>query len=431
MRPEDALYSMRSISRPGTRVMGFVVSDLMVIALMLASVAGVVFDRPALTALGTLVLVLTLVCRVWARKALERVTYSCETSSLRAMEGDTVVLTLTLENHKSLPVAWLRVREHIPDGLELVGEEEAVEAHSTPASHGFLLMTTTALGPSERVRITFHLRAVRRGRYVFGPARLNSGDPFGFYESERVVARTASTLLVMPQMPMLPGVSMRLARPVGDRALRTVGCEDPVMPVTVREYVRGDALRGMDWKASARRGEPYVRVNDVSVTGSVMLLLECDTRITGIWDTSQEKVDQIVRVAAALARDLLAAGQQVGLVANGVPPGDLAHIVLAPGAGRGQLALILDTLARVQPVVVKPLSTLVEEHASRMMGFGTVAVCVAAVLQRDTRDLLAARRRDEMPATLVHVATESAEPLLGVRTIQLDPRLVGSAGGAT
>ena len=145
--------------------------------------------------------------------------------------------------------------------------------------------------------------------------------------------------------------------------------------------------------------------------------------VTGVWDTAPERVDQVVRVAAALARDLLAAGQQVGLLTNGVPPGDLARIALAPGAGRGQLALVLEALARVQPVVVKSLSALLDEYAPRVMGFGTVVVCVAAVLQPETRALLTARRRLGLPATLVHVSDVESEALPGVRIVRLDPGL--------
>ena len=78
----------------GARVAGFVVSDLMAALLALAGVSGVVFERPALTAVGTLVLMLALVCRIWARASFRQLEYGCETSTARAMEGEEVTLDL-------------------------------------------------------------------------------------------------------------------------------------------------------------------------------------------------------------------------------------------------------------------------------------------------------------------------------------------------
>jgi len=390
-------------------VLGFVVSDLMVVMLAALAALGVVTARTELTALGALVLLLALLSRMWARVSLEDVDYECEPSTVRAVEGDELVLTLTLANRKPLPVAWVRVREHLPPGLEPLDAPVAGAAPGTGVLGGALLVTTTALGPRQRVRLRFRVRAHRRGHYVLGPARLAGGDPFGFYESERTVLRTADTLVVVPRIPVVENLSARLARPIGERARRRRGAGDPTLPVTVREYRSGDALRAVDWKVSARRGAPWVRVNDSSVHAALTLLLECDTRGAGGWDHSPEDLEQVVRAAAAIARDRLAAGHAVGLLANGVPPGDRARIALAPGAGPGQLAALLDALARVQPLVVRPLSVLLAEHAARVLPAGTGVVCIAAALQPDTRALLAARVRRGGRALLVQVGARGGD----------------------
>ena len=400
----------------GAITSGFVVSDLMVVVLVVVAVAGVVSDRPELTALGTLVLVLALLSRVWARLALEQVTYRCEVDPIRAMEGDPVVLTLTLENRKPLPVPWLRVREHVPEGLRLDGDRSAAGT----SLGGSLLLTTTALGPWQRVRLRFQLQACRRGHYVLGPGRLTGGDPFGFYESEHVVARAAATLVVLPCIAALPNLSTHFARPVGERARTGWNMGDPTLPVTVREYVSGDALRSVDWKTTARRGTPFVRINDRTVQASVVMLVECDTRRCGVWDHSPQRLESVVRAAAGLARDLLAAGHAVGMVANGVPPGDHARIAVAPGAGPDQLALLLDALARVQPVVVQPLAALARERGARVLPYGAWVVCVAAAMQRDTRELLEARRRQGQRVALLWLGGEAPDAGPGVDVVSVE-----------
>jgi uncharacterized protein (DUF58 family) len=381
---------------------GFVVSDLMMLLLMILASVGVFQERAVLATFGALVLVVALLSRVWARLALRQVHYSCETSTSRALEGDNLWLILTLENRKPVPVPWVLVREQIPVGLQLVdGQPSSLGLFRTSS-----LATTTSIGAYQRVRLRFRIKALRRGHYVLGPGRLTSGDPFGFYGSERIVARAMHTVIVYPSMWPLPQGGIELARPIGDALARARSVDDPTLPVAVREYTCGDSMRAMDWKVTARRGAPWVRVNASSVAGAVVLLLECETRERDVWDDSPQMLDRLVHTAASLARDLLARGHAVGLIANGVPPGDNARVALAPAAGRGQLNVLLDALARVQSIVIKSLPQLVREHASKAMPFGATVVGVSAVSSDAMLILLAERRAKGVSAVHIHVGDE-------------------------
>jgi uncharacterized protein (DUF58 family) len=147
------------------------------VILTLLATVGVIQDRPVLAALGALVLVIALLSRIWARLALREVHYDCAVSHDRALEGDELLLTLTIENRKPLPVPWLLVREQIPAGLQLLDDM----APNIALFRSSTLVSTTSIGAYQRVRLRFRLKASRRGHYVLGPGRLSSGDPFGFY----------------------------------------------------------------------------------------------------------------------------------------------------------------------------------------------------------------------------------------------------------
>ena len=137
---------------------------------------------------------------------------------------------------------------------------------------------------------------------------MGSGDPFGFYEAERVVVRAVHALIVYPLMWTSPNAGIDLARPLGDSRVRTRAVDDPALPVSVREFSRGDSLRAIDWKSTARRAARWVRVNASSVAGAVMLIVECDTRRHGLWDGSPALLERTVCTAASVARELLARG---------------------------------------------------------------------------------------------------------------------------
>lgn len=384
---------------------GFVVSDLMALVLLLLAVLGALLDRTLLSLMGALVLAVVLVARMWTRVVLEAVRYSLTVTPARVFEGDEAALTLVIENRKRLPVSRIRVRERLPPGLALIGGE----ASASRTFGATLFDAVTGLGPNERVRLGYRLRTQRRGHYVFGPARVEAGDPFGFYTSSHVVMRSFANLIVYPKRTAPPPVVPLLARPMGDVVASRRTLDDPNLPATVREYRTGDPVRAIDWKVTARRGAPHVRVNDASVSGTVVILLECETRIGDAREGSPVMLESCIRIAASLAGELIAGRYSTGLLANGVPPGDRARLAVAPGAGMRQLALILEALARIQPIVVKPLAELVAENAPRMLPFGASVLCVAGAGAGQSGELLAGMARRGHPAVRVEIV-DPADP---------------------
>lgn len=376
-------WVIRSESTPARS--GFVVSDLMAITLLLLAVAGALLDRGLLSLVGAVVLAVVLVARASARLALEGLSYSVSVTPPRAFEGDELKLTLCIENHKRLPVSRIKIRERLPPGLALIDREES----ASPVFGATVFEAVTAVAPDERVRLSYRLRALRRGHYVLGPARIEAGDPFGFYTSSQTLMRAAVKLIVYPTLTARPPLMPLLARPLGNVLASLRAFHDPNLPAAVREYRPGDPYRAIDWKVTARRGSPHVRVHDASLSGAVSILLECDTQAGSAKDSSSALLECCVRIAASLASELIARRHSVGVLANGVPPGERARLAVPPGAGPRQLAVILEALARVQPIVVKSLPVLAAENAGAMLPFGASVICVSGIDCAQTSSMLA------------------------------------------
>ena len=90
----------------------------MVIAVVCVLV-GLVGRYESLTLLGVFMLVVSLVARLWNRYVLRRVSYQRQLEPRRAFIGETVEMTLTVENRKPLPVAWMRVQDEWPAYLRI------------------------------------------------------------------------------------------------------------------------------------------------------------------------------------------------------------------------------------------------------------------------------------------------------------------------
>ena len=378
---------------------GFVVSDLMALTLLLLALVGALLDRTLLSLVGAVVLALVLVARAWARFALEGLRYTGSVTPARAFEGDELKLTLCIENRKHLPVSRIKIRERLPPGLALIDRENS----ASPAFGATVFEAVTGVAPNERVRLVYRARALRRGHYVFGPARVEAGDPFGFYTWSRGMMRSAVRLIVYPTLTARPPLMPLLARPMGDVIASMRSFHDPTLPAAVRQYRPGDSSRAIDWKVTARRGSPHVRINDASLSGAVAILLECDTRAGVAEEDSPEMLECCVRIAASLAAELAARRHSVGLLANGVPPGDRARLAVPPGAAPQQLAIILEALARVQPIVVKSLPDLAAENAGRMLPSGVSVICVSGIDCARTSSMLAELSSRRHPALLLRV----------------------------
>lgn len=220
--------------------------------------------------------------------------------------GETVTASLDFET--ATPLA-ARVELHAADGLTV--DPDAVE-------------TTVADGT-----VTFEVELGDRGVHSVGPVEVVAEDVFGVW-------RTTYSYPVSRDVVVFPTVH-RLADAGELAALhREFGATGRDRFEQLREYERGDPLRDVHWKSSAKRpGELVVMEFAASEDRrQVELLAEADGGRT----------DEVAEAAASVAAYLLDAGFAVGLTV----PGDRVE----PGAGPDHRTDLLAALARTQPGTV-------------------------------------------------------------------------------
>lgn len=109
-----------------------------------------------------------------------------------------------------------------------------------------------------------------------------------------------------------------------------------------RDYVPGDNLRDVDWRASARSRQPLVRRYADEFSSDWSLLLDCSSSMalpeTNKWPLAQQ-------CAAAIAYLLLHLGHRVSLLAFS----DRVEHMLPPGRGHSHYAAILRCLRKISP----------------------------------------------------------------------------------
>ncbi|HUA23848.1 MAG TPA: DUF58 domain-containing protein [Steroidobacteraceae bacterium] len=148
--------------------------------------------------------------------------------------------------------------------------------------------------------------------------------------SRRVAANC--TVTVVPDLLIRSGPA-RGSRSSGEQRARTTGAGTEIFQL--REYRRGDPLRLIDWKASARRGRPISR--DMTEDQHLEIIVAVDAgRASGLAAGEVDRLSLYINVAARLAQRAVEMGDAVGLVVFAAQP--MAE--LAPARGDAGVARI-------------------------------------------------------------------------------------------
>ena len=109
---------------------------------------------------------------------------------------------------------------------------------------------------------------------------------------------------------------------------------------SLRDYVVGDDIRFIDWKATARRAHPQVRQFQMERNAEVILALDCG-RLMGSLVRGVSKLDLAITPVLDLASVAIQRGERVGLVAFD------SHVLASvpPRGGVRQIGLITEALA--------------------------------------------------------------------------------------
>ena len=153
------------------------------------------------------------------------------------------------------------------------------------------------------------LRELHRGPIGATGWTIGSSDPLGFFQGRRSFP-DAEVALVLPRFRSLAGrrqtheLEASVAAPRSGSGNELFG---------IREYRRGDSLRRIHWRSSARHGELVVR--EYEPPGLRMLGIFVDPS-----PPSADVADQIARIAASEAWDCISEGGRVVLWAPGREP---------------------------------------------------------------------------------------------------------------
>ena len=291
-----------------------------VVLTALGLLASLIFARPELAAVSAPFAVVLAIGLAVSRRPDVRVYVDVDRD--RLLEDEEVVLEIELDARDSAPRLELLVE--VPSGLELVSGANPVALR---------------LGFGEERRLELRFRCTHWGAPRLGDLHLRAGDAAGLLVWEETLER-GSVLRVYPR----PEELRQLVGPretqlfTGNRVSRAKG--EGLEFADLRQFVPGDRIRRINWRASARRGELWVNEFHAERNADVILFLDSfvDAR-----RSDRGTLDEAVRAAATLTERYLLEKDRVGLVNFG---GVLNW--LRPGTGLVQRYRIVEALLNTE-----------------------------------------------------------------------------------
>ena len=355
--------------------------------------------------LGAMGLLLAGVSWLWNRLSLEEVHYERDIAQSRVFMGEETTLAVSITNRKPIPLGRLDVEDEFPEEIEVVGGEVSTSAN--PKS--MVLRHHTSLAWYERIHWEYTMKCGARGFYRIGPAKLESGDIFGFFDSEKPV-RDNDFLLVYPRVVPLPELGMSPIRPLGETRGGIAIFQDPSRPWGIREYQVGDPLKIVDWKATARMQQLQVRTFEPSSSFTVILVVVVETSERSWEGYSPINLERVITTAASVASYAAEQQYSLGLFSNGTPILADRPMKLEPTSNPEQLTIILEALATVRPLPIGPMAPQLAQNL-RQFPIGSTLVVIAALLPEDLVETIADLRRQGYRLIVIYVGDVDPRPM--------------------
>lgn len=298
---------------------------------------------------------------------------------IRGIKLQQMMVRVELINRSFLPISYFTVGDTTG---ELFAEQ-----------YNFL----ANLAPFERRVITYPIRGDRRGEYFIGPLRLKGTDPLGLFPWTKRIESTMRAIVY----PTIRSVDLinRQGLPAGNLNINDRTYEDVTQFRSLREYVPGDDMKRINWKASAKTTKLYTMEFDSTLYFPVLILLNFCFDDYPVRMRNQ-MIERAAEVAASLAFYYADLKQEIGFVTSGTAETESAasvtgEVMVVQGkSGYEHAQEILEVIAKLKTVEGHADFNGMLFRSGSAIAMGTkVLVVTPRVNEGQAQSLIGARRK--------------------------------------
>ena len=223
-----------------------------------------------------------------------------ETSSDNIFEDGDMNIRFIVKN-QGLGIGFVEIYDKLPP-----------QARITKGSNYTLLY----MRPWQEVSFEYSLKLPLRGHYHLGPVKLRVKDAFDLFYNEKS-EESLHSFSVFPQIEVLEEQIIKSRAPKllsGAMPLNVIGAGTEFY--SLREFVPGDSLRSVNWKALAKKGKMMVNETVREDVMDVILLVDA-REVSAVGGGKDTPLEMSCRAAATYAKQLLDERNNVALMVYG------------------------------------------------------------------------------------------------------------------
>ncbi len=210
--------------------------------------------------------------------------------------GDSNTITIALKNHYTW-TASIQIIDEIPFQFQVRDFE-----------------INRVVTPSEEAVIAYHLRPTERGEYTFGSLNIYATTPLGFlskryrFDANQILP-TYPSFIHMKKYDMLAFSKYKL--PYGSKKIRKIG--NTTEFEQIKEYVSGDDIRTINWKATAKKNQLMVNQYQDEIAQNIYLIID-KGRVMKMPFDGLSLLDYAINASLALSHIILKKKDKVGML---------------------------------------------------------------------------------------------------------------------
>lgn len=285
---------------------------------------------------------------LYTKRGFDKISYKRRFDRSSVFVGQKVILVDEVVNKKILPLPWVRLESKMDYSIKTTGESEF------DSSDRDVHRTLLSLLPYQKLTRRHHLICTKRGVFELDTIALTLGDVFGFAEEFRSF-ETDAKIIVYPQILSKEDLTIPSQIFIGEQMVKRWIIEDPFITVGTRDYLPGDNIKQINWKASARTKNVQMKVNDHTADREVVILVNAD-QSEDIWlpITDEELFERTLSYAATVAHYLENSGEEYSFATNAVDLRELHEskrqfVKLETNSGTTHFYHLLNQLAYLVP----------------------------------------------------------------------------------
>jgi uncharacterized protein (DUF58 family) len=267
-------------------------------------------------------------------------------------------------------------------------------------SDSFLL----TLGPFEEKVVSYTVQGHTRGDFSVGPVRIEGSDPFGLFTWQQRL-EAPGTVIVYPTIHPLDLV-YKQGLPSGSLRIDDKMYEDVTQFRSLREYVPGDDMKRINWKASAKTSKLFTMEFDSTLYFPVMVVLNfCRD------DYPARQREALIERAAELAASVpffyAKLKQEIGFISTGNLPGESGYSSVPMKAGYEHAQGMLELISKLTPSEGHADFNEMLYQSGINVQMGTKVIVVSPPFSHDQADVLIAAKRKGMNLLVLQIESQT------------------------